>query len=87
MELALDDELSAPLTVDELAELDRRVAGYEEDPTTGVALRKTRLTTSRRDEGRHPPCAGLRLQAGDGDEQVAGSAQSSSPSSAVHSLD
>jgi putative addiction module component (TIGR02574 family) len=35
-----NDELAAvPLSADELDELDRRVARYEEDPATGVALR------------------------------------------------
>ncbi|MCB9788607.1 MAG: hypothetical protein H6744_18170 [Deltaproteobacteria bacterium] len=40
MELLSNDELAAkPLTADELDELDRRVARYEEDPATGVARR------------------------------------------------
>lgn len=37
--LSNDDLAATPLTADELDELDRRVALYEEDPTSGVALR------------------------------------------------
>jgi putative addiction module component (TIGR02574 family) len=37
--LSNDEVAATPLTAHELDELDRRVALYEEDPTTGVALR------------------------------------------------